>query len=115
MVKEKKNNKRPVMIAPGMLAAAKVMPRRITEVRTVPKIPAISWPKKRQQNLPPEGHAEEPRSIIPSVPTAIPNSTHKKAGVTVIRAAKLRKAAMTPMIALAIRARPVQPSLQLQL
>ena len=42
MVSEKKNNKRPVIIAPIILVAAKDMPRRITAVRTVPKIPAIS-------------------------------------------------------------------------
>jgi len=40
VITRKKNKRRsPVMMAPAMLVAAKVIPRRITEVITVPKIP----------------------------------------------------------------------------
>ena len=38
--REKKNSRSPVIIAPIILVAAKVMPRRTTAVRIVPRIPA---------------------------------------------------------------------------
>ena len=38
-VSAKKNSKAPVMIAPAMLVAAKVIARRITDVKTEPSIP----------------------------------------------------------------------------
>ena len=39
-VREKKNKSAPVIIAPSTLVAAKVIPRRITAKRIVPRIPA---------------------------------------------------------------------------
>ena len=47
-VNVKKNKSAPVMIAPITLVAAKVMPKRIIEVKTVPKIPTKNEGKLRQ-------------------------------------------------------------------
>ena len=48
-VSEKKNKRAPVMSAPSILVATKVIPRRITEVRIVPSIPASIADKSGQQ------------------------------------------------------------------
>lgn len=42
IISEKNRRRAPVIIAPIMLVAAKVIARRITEVRTVPRMPLSS-------------------------------------------------------------------------
>ena len=48
--KEKKNNNAPVMMAPTMLVAAKVIASKITDARMVPKIPANIMGKLKQKH-----------------------------------------------------------------
>ena len=82
----KKNNNSPDIIAPAMLVAANVIPRRITAVKTVPRIPASRVYKPRQQTFL-SGHAViDVKRTTPRYTTAIPKRTHKNAGVTVITA-----------------------------
>lgn len=96
------------------LVAAKVTPRRITAVRIVPKTPTSNISKIPQQVLSAE-NKEDVKSSMPRTPTAIPKSTHKNAGVTVIIAVKRKRAAITPTIMLAATAMPVQVVWQQQL
>ena len=49
IVKEKKKSKRPTIIAPITLVAAKVIPRSTTENKIVPKIPAKTVDTAAQQ------------------------------------------------------------------
>ncbi len=111
---EKKNSKNPVIIAPITLVAAKVMPRRITEVKVVPRIAVRNVPRFAQQFSVLVRPSTEVRRLIPRNPTAMPKSTHKNAGVIVMRAVKRKIAARTPMIILAIRDFPVQLIVQSQ-
>lgn len=107
--REKKNSNNPVIMAPVTLVAANVIPRRMTEVKTVPKIPAKSVPRFVQQPFLSGLQVEEDKRVMPKKPMAIPNSTHKNAGVIVTSAVKRKNAANIPMITLAITALPVQP------
>ena len=111
--REKKKRRNPVIIAPNTLVAAKVIPRRITAVRIVPKIPARNSLKLRQQLVFSELWQEVKRTI-PRKPTAIPNNTHRNAGVTVINAVNRKNAAKIPIITLAIMDFAVQLILQSQ-
>ena len=111
---EKKKRRAPVIIAPMALVAAKVTPSSITAVRIVPKIPTSNISKIPQQVLSAE-NKEDVKSSMPRKTTAIPKSTHRNAGVTVIIAVKRNSAAITPIIMLAATAMPVQVVWQQQL
>ena len=78
----------PVIIAPVMLVAANVMPSSTMAVRIVPKIPVNKIPRVVQTHVLVRLFVNESalRSVTARYPTAIPNKTHKKAGVTVITA-----------------------------
>ena len=115
MKSEKKNSSSPVIIAPSTLVAANVMPSRIMDVTIVPKIPVRNALSLEQQLLLSEEAPVEVRSVIPKYPTAIPNKTHKNAGVIVTSAVKRKIAARIPITILAITAIPVQLVWQLQL
>ena len=113
-VKNKSSN--PEMIAPTMLVAANVIPRSITEVNIVPSIPV-----RRVGSTLHTQHLEPYLRMMVVIigvkaryTTAIPNNTHKKAGVTVMVAAKVRNAVITPTIILAIIATKVQSLLHPQ-
>lgn len=104
------------MIAPITLVAANDIDNNISEVRIVPRIPII--------NAENAGHLQRVSSdlslfFVPTkasarYTTAIPNTTHKNAGVTVITAEKVRNAVIIPMIMLATTAIPVQSILHPQ-
>lgn len=90
------------------------MPRRIIDVKVVPRIAVRNVPSLSQQFSVPEQQNAELRRLMPRNPTAMPSSTHKNAGVIVIRAVKRKIAARTPMIILAIMDFPVQLIVQSQ-
>lgn len=103
------------MIAPAILVAAKVMARSITDVRTVPKIPARKSGRMGHRQSRRYGLAgDSAKSDTARKPTAIPKVVHKNAGVTVITAVIVRTVATTPIIMLAIIARAPQLFLQEQ-
>ncbi len=91
-----------------MLVASKVIPRRITDVRIVPKIPVRCAVRFSQHLFSVAQQEEDVKSVIPRYPIAMPNNTHKNAGVIVIRAVMRRKIVSAPMIMPAITAPPVQ-------
>ncbi len=74
----------------------------------VPKIPAKNVPRFLQQFSLSHEQVADVKSVIPKYPIAIPNNTHKNAGVTVISAVKRKIAARMPIIILAITEIPVQ-------
>ena len=117
IIREKKKIKAPVITAPRILVAAKVIPKRITDARIVPKIPirTVGRILHIHSRVFPRRSNTEYRSNRPNPTTAIPKSTHKNAGVTAIVAEKVRNAVTTPKIMLAITPIPVQLNLQLQL
>ena len=112
-VRKKKNKRPPVRIAPIMLVATNSIASKIIESNIVPKMPTIKVVtivhKSLQHSL--RKIALETRAIA-RYPTAIPRSTHKKAGVRVIVAVILRKDVIIPMIRLITTAITVQPVLQ---
>ncbi len=96
--RKKKNTKMPVKIAPVRLVAAKVTPKSTRENKIVPKAPMRFADKGEQtQGFSPiaPANAEDSR-LTARYTTAMPKSTHKKTGVTVMAAVKRRKVAMTP-------------------
>ncbi len=117
IIRVKKKPRAPAIIAPTMLVAAKVMPKRITDVRIVPKIPV-----KRTVSL---GHMQfctavhlkdgDSANATARYTIAIPSVTKVNAGVMVMVAVMVRKAVITPIRMLAMMARIVQPSLHLNL
>lgn len=102
------------MIAPIILVAAKVMPRRITEVRIVPKIPVKTNESLLQHGFFSAQQEDEAKRFTPKYRTAMPNNTHKNAGVTVIRAIALKIPATIPIITLAKITSALQSILQPQ-
>ena len=90
--------------------ATKVIANRITETSAVPRMPASTavnaQPLHRQQR------ADWLQPVVASkmarYTTATPSATQRNAGVTVITAVMRKKAAITPRIALAMTAKPVQ-------
>ena len=96
------------MIAPITLVTAKVIPKRITDVSTVPKAPTKNAERFSQQLFSAAQQVDGVKRVMPKYPIAIPNNTHKNAGVIVTRAVKRKIAARTPMIKPAIIAPPVQ-------
>jgi hypothetical protein len=111
IIREKKNNKAPEIIAPIILVAAKVMPSKMMEVKTVPRMPVKKVLRKSQQCPLP---ITEVNNVIPRNPMAIPSNTHKNAGVTVITAVYLKTAVMMPIIMLIKTEIPVQLIVQSQ-
>lgn len=114
-VSVKNKSSTPAMIAPITLVAAKVIASSIMLVSTVPRIPVRSTVSA--------GHRQSRilRLVVAvninntaSHATAIPNSTHKNAGVTVTVAVNTRKLVIMPIIILATTARAVQLVLQPQ-
>ncbi len=105
------------MIAPMTLVAAKVTAKRIIDTSIAPSIAIRSTGRILQtQPLMPELRiATLVTSVIARYTTAIPSTTHKNAGVTVITAVKVRKAVIIPMIMLATIATPTQLHLHPQL
>jgi hypothetical protein len=101
IVSEKKNRRSPEIIAPIMLVAANVIPRSTIAVITVPRIPIRTSDNPLQQLLPSEIFPGDARSNIAKYTTAIPNTTHKNAGVMVIRAIPRKIPATIPIITLA--------------
>ncbi len=104
-----------MIIVPIMLVAANSIPRRITDVRTVPNIPVIRTGRMlhTQPRMPAPRIAGAAKSVTARYTTATPSNAHKKVGVTVITAVKLSIAVIIPIIILAAIARPVQSLLQL--
>ena len=86
IIREKKNKSAPDIIAPIILVAAKVMPSKITDVNIVPKTPAKNVLRKSQQWFLSPKYTDDVIRVIPRYTTAIPNNTHKNAGVTVMTA-----------------------------
>ena len=115
-IKEANANKAPVIIAPIMLVATKVIPKSITDVTIAPKIAVNKTVKTGQIQLfcaMPEKLADFTK-IIARYKTAIPKTTHKNAGVKVITAVVRKTAAIIPIITLAITATTEQFDLQKQ-
>ena len=108
--REKKNKAAPVITAPAILVAAKVIARRTIEPKTVPSIPA-----RIEVIL---VHIQLFEATLPNIlitlkiktrkRTAIPKITHKKAGVTVITAVKRRNAVIIPITKLKTSEKNVQ-------
>lgn len=122
IISEKKNSARPVIPAPIMLVATKVIPRSITEVSTVPRIPikmvliALSlqaqlWHEVTTLFV----FKSVAKSNIARYTTAIPSNTHKKAGVIVMVAVNRKNAVTTPTTRLARNAIKLQVVLQLHI
>ena len=112
-ISERNKTNRPTKIAPIMLVAAKVTANRITEVSAVPNIPvktAVNAPLTQRQEV---FALQQPvvANNTAKYPMAMPNATQRKAGVTVITAVICKKAAITPIIALAITERVTQLTL----
>jgi len=78
---------RPVMMAPIMLVAAKVMPRRTSDATIVPAMP-VKMPGSTEHTQAPSypPQAEPARRITAGYTTAIPKRTHQKAAVGAITA-----------------------------
>lgn len=114
--RDRKNINAPVIIAPIILVAAKVIARSITAVRAVPKIPVSNTGNvlHTQPSASLLLLRADARSATPRYTTAIPSATHKNAGVTVITAVIVKNAATTPKMMLARTARAVQLLLQPQ-
>ena len=74
----------PVIIAPIMLVAANVMPKSTKETSAAPKIPVSSVDRIAQHLA--QGFLAATRSVTARYTTAMPRTTHRKAGATVITA-----------------------------
>ena len=114
IARKKKNKSAPARMAPVTLVAANSMARRMIDKSTVPIIPTSTAEtivhKSSQHSL--RKIAPETR-VTARYTTAMPSSTHKKAGVRVIAAVILKKAVIMPIIRLATTAIMVQPNEQL--
>ncbi len=117
VIKRVKNRKRrPVIIAPIMLAAAISITKRITETRSVPKMPVssnVSTLQIQRSALAPDNTVNV-RST-PMLTVAMANNAHRKGTDTVNIPEKVKNPAMIPITMLARTAIPMQLGLQLQL
>lgn len=98
---DKKPSNAPVIIAPIMLVATNSIARSITDNKIVPNIPVRSIVRSGHIHgaLVSEHLIKDVETRITArYTTAIPNATHKNAGVTVITAVMRRKAVTTPII-----------------
>lgn len=115
IVSEKNRSSAPAIIAPITLVAAKLIAKRIRDVRIVPRMPVISTDNILHTQLRMLiARAAVTINNTASATTAIPKVTHKNAGVSAIVAEKTRNAVIIPIIILATIARPVQLVLQPQ-
>lgn len=115
-IKEKNPINAPEIIVPIMLVVAKVIPKRIKEVNTAPKIAVNKTERTGQMQLfavTLENLADVIK-IIARYTTATPKTTHKNAGVKVITAVVVRTAPIAPKIILTITATTEQLDLQEQ-
>ena len=109
-IKDKNKIANPDIIAPTTLVAAKVTPKRISDVKAVPRIPVNKTGKIRHIQI----RGVEPREsakvtkIIARKTTEIPSKTHKNAGARVIVAEKVKNAAIIPIMMLPKIARIMQ-------
>lgn len=114
--KEKKASSKPFITAPRTLVTANVMPKRITDVRIVPKIPVNRTGRIEHTQLrrPHPMSTADNIKVIARYTIAIPNKVHKNAGVMVMTAVKLKNAVIIPMIMPATMEIPIQLLLLLQ-
>ena len=117
IISEKNNSSAPVIIAPMMLVATNSIASRMTDVRIVPKIPTSKVESGVHVQAYSSGRLRRfgKISAIARYTTAIPNKTHKNAGVVVMTAVKRRNAVIIPIMMLATMESPVQLLLQPQL
>lgn len=112
-----KNRKsKPVIIAPIILAAAMSITKRITDTKSVPKIPVSSSDKKLHMHL--SARAPDKTVSVKSTPrltTPIANSAQRKGVLTVSIPEAVKKPAMMPITILTSTPMPIQLGLQLQL
>lgn len=113
IIRLKKNPIAPAMIAPAVLVAAKLIPRSITDVRIVPRIPVRSAVILEQIQFWMETQRTEEAvtRAIARYTMAIPNVTQENAAVIVMVAVMVKNAVITPMRMLAITEITVQPSI----
>ncbi len=104
------------MIAPIMLVAGKAIPSSIKDVSIVPSTPMINVVYDEQQHPAYASLHKFPlcKKARAKYTIAIPNTTHKNAGVIAITAENLKKTVIIPMMILATTAVPVQSILQPQ-
>ena len=110
-------NNTPTTMAPITLVAAKVIPKRMTEVSRVTRIPKIKSPSVLQRHSF-ERVRPQTRALAKSKtrnPKAIPKVTQRKAGVNVMTAVKRSTPATTPMMIDAANAKTEQSTRRLQL
>lgn len=115
-IKEKNPIKAPEIIVPIILVVAKVIPKRIKDVNTAPKI-AVNKTESTGQIQLFMGRLEilaDDNKIIARYTVATPKTTHKNAGVRVITAVVERTAPIAPKMILAITATTEQLDLQEQ-
>lgn len=110
-------SKTPVTIAPITLVATKVMPKRMTEVKSVTKIPKSSKGRAAHthsllQVLPPIRAFKKSKTRKPK---AIPNVTQRNGTVNVITAVKRSMPATIPIMMDAANAKIEQSTRRLQL
>lgn len=112
-ISEKNASNAPVMIAPITLVAANVIAKRTIDVKIAPSIPTKITDRLLHTH-PDLRITGDTASNIARYTTAMPKTTHKNAGVTVITALNCRNAVIIPIIILATMARPAQSLLQVQ-
>ena len=115
-VNEKNRINAPVIIAPIMLVATNSIARSITDVRIVPSMLirsplSVAHLQLLSKFLPVK---VDTKSVTARYTTAIPKTTHKNAGVTVIAAVIVRNAVIIPSMMLAAVDNNKQLFLQLQ-
>ena len=104
--KEKLNKSKPVIIAPTMLVATKVIARSTIENKIVLNALASVVPNAVSTHSVFFLDNANENNATAIKPTAIPNVTHKNTGGTVITAVILRKAVIIPITKLITNATP---------
>lgn len=116
IIRKKKANNKPAKIAPITLVAANSTAKSTNDTKIVPMIPIDHAVLLAQLHF---LTVSQPKAVvarpIARYKTAIPNTTHRNAGVRVITAIKVRKAVIIPTIILPITATPRQLDLKQQL
>jgi hypothetical protein len=113
-IKEKNPINAPEIIVPIILVVAKVIPKRIKDVNTAPKIAVNKTERTGQRQLFTAmlENLADVNKIIARYTVATPKTTHKNAGVKVITAVVRRTAPIAPKIILTITATTEQLDLQ---
>ena len=111
-VRKNDSKRRPVITAPTTLVAANSTASSTTAKRIVARMAPKSTERvvfiQQGAQLSQQFMDTVARSTTPRYTTAMPNTVHKNAGVTVIAAVILRNAAIIPTAMLMIRATVVQ-------